>query len=292
MAGRWSGQWGLPVAPEVPDTQQELQVLIPSYQRAAELAVTLSGLAAQMDANFGVIVADQSEQPVWEHPAVEAMVRLLEAQGRDVRLERNLPRQGMAQQRDFLLRLATAPRVLFLDDDVWCEPGLLVRLMTAMDEADCGFVGSAVQGLSYLDDRRPDECRSFELWEGGPELVTEDSPAWERWRLHNAANLAHLAAGLEIPRGGWQLYKVAWVGGCVLFDRERLLEVGGFSFWRSLPAAHVGEDVIAQLRVMAEFGGAGLLPSGAVHLESPTTVPNRETEARDIIPVDPSATLE
>lgn len=55
-------------------------------------------------------------------------------------------------------------------------------------------------------------------------------PAFERWRLHHAANLVHVAANLDIPEGGWRLDKVSWVGGCVLFDRERLVSVGGFSF--------------------------------------------------------------
>jgi GT2 family glycosyltransferase len=286
VSPRWSGEWGLPAEPA---TRADLQVLIPSYERASELAVTLSGLAAQTDTDFDVIVSDQSDEPPWQLPVVQAMVRVLRAQGRQVRLERNLPRRGLAQQRDFLLGLADAPRVLFLDDDVWCEPGLLTRMMRAMDQARCGFIGAAVQGLSYLDDRRPAEWQAFEPWEAvpEPELVQPGTPAFERWRLHNAANLAHLAAEQRIPRGEWLLYKVAWVGGCVLFDRQRLLAAGGFSFWRSLPPSHAGEDVVAQMRVMARFGGAGLLPSGAVHLESPTTVTNREIEARDIVPTVP-----
>jgi hypothetical protein len=38
---------------------------------------------------------------------------------------------------------------------------------------------------------------------------------------------------------------------------------------------------------MEAFGGAGILPSGAVHLESPTTVANRSVEALEIIPLEP-----
>jgi hypothetical protein len=34
---------------------------------------------------------------------------------------------------------------------------------------------------------------------------------------------------------------------------------------------------------MEEFGGAGILPSGAVHLESPTTVTERRVEAFDVV---------
>ena len=34
---------------------------------------------------------------------------------------------------------------------------------------------------------------------------------------------------------------------------------------------------------MERFGGAGILPSGAVHLEAPTTIPHREYEATQLL---------
>lgn len=283
MTRRHSGQWALPV-PEEP--RADVDVLIPTYGREAELAVTLSGLAAQDGPEFSVIISDQTDgDPPWDHPAVAAMVRVLRAQGRSVRLEHHLPRQGMAEQRDFLLGLSRAPLVLFLDNDIWLEPGMLARMDAAIREAGCGFVGAAVQGLSYLDDERPAEQEPFELWEGPvePERVRRTDKRFGRWTLHNAANLAHIARSLEIPDGEWRLYKVAWVGGCVLYYRDKLIECGGFEFWKDLPAAHAGEDVVAQLRVMERYGGAGILPSGAVHLEAPTTVPDRSTEATEVI---------
>jgi GT2 family glycosyltransferase len=285
VTARWCGEWGAGEQ-ELPAT---LEVLIPSFERPAELAVTLSGLAGQERPDFGVVVSDQSPNPVWEHPAVKAMVRILRAQGRPVRMERHLPRRGVAEQRDFLLGLSTAPQVLFLDNDVWLEPGMLERLSRALADAGCGFVGAAVQGLSYLKDRRPAELEGFVPWQGRPqpERIRPGSAEFDRWRLHNAANLAHLAAGIGIERGGWLLYKVAWVGGCVLFDRQRLMAAGGFAFWEDLPPEHAGEDVVAQWRTMEAFGGAGILPSGAVHLESPTTVANRSVEALEIVPLEP-----
>ena len=69
----------------------------------------------------------------------------------------------------------------------------------------------------------------------------------------------------------------------MLYDRAKLDAVGGFDFWRDLPPAHCGEDVVAERRVMARFGGAGILPSGAYHLESPTTVPDREHNASNLL---------
>lgn len=284
MSRRWSGNWAL----DTPTEEPLVDVLIPSFGRPAELAVTLAGLAAQEDIAFRVIISDQTEgEPAsFAAPAVRAMIRVLEAQGHPVQLERHLPRRGLAEHRNFLLGLAQAPGVLFLDDDVWLEPGSLDRMSRALITAACGFVGSAVQGLSYLDDDRPQERAALSLWPDNrviPERIRPNSDGFGRWSLHNAANLAHAAAGLGLAPGQWRLYRVAWVGGCVLFDRAALLACGGFDFWDRLPEEHSGEDVAAQWRVMERYGGAGIIPSGAVHLEAPTTVPNRDTDAAHVI---------
>ncbi|SEB35669.1 Glycosyltransferase like family 2 [Paramicrobacterium humi] len=282
---RWSGAWAREHA-HGPDPL--VDVLIPTVGRRAELAVTLAGLAAQDDPPFGVVVSDQSDDGVESAAAVAAMLRILEAQGRPVSVKRHLPRRGLAEQRQFLLDQSSAEYVLFLDDDIWLEPGTLSRLVDAISSLGCGLVGSAVQGLSFLDDVRPREQHPLEWWDGDvvPERITRHSPEFERWTLHNAANLAHAAAHADIAEGGWRAYKIAWVGGCCLFRRSALIECGGFRFWRELPVQHVGEDVVAQWRVMERFGGAGLLPSGAVHLEAPTTITDRDVEAAEAVGTD------
>ncbi|WP_267423099.1 MULTISPECIES: glycosyltransferase family 2 protein [unclassified Curtobacterium] len=280
---RWSGAWARDGRP---DDAPDVDVLIPTVGRTAELATTLAGLAAQTDASFRVVLSDQSEtSDVASRPAVAAMVRVLEAQGRPVTLLTHPERRGLAEHRQFLLDRASAPAVLFLDDDVWLEPGSVSRMLDALRTLGCGFVGSAVQGLSYLADVRPHETAPFEPWDGQvlPEVIRRGSPGFERWSLHNAANLAHVAAGLDVEPGGWMPYHVAWVGACALYDRAALVEVGGFEFWDRLPVGHAGEDVVAQWRVMERFGGAGIVPSGAVHLEAPTTVTDRSVDAPDVV---------
>jgi GT2 family glycosyltransferase len=259
-----------------------IDVLLPTSGRIAELAVVLAGLAAQDDPPFRVIVSDQSDDHAMaEAPAVQAMLRVLRAQGREVRVLRHLPRLGIAEHRAFLLAQATAPTVLFLDDDVWPEPGLLATLHTALEQLDCGVVGAAQQGLSYLGDERPHEQAPFSAWTDGvePERLRAGSPGTERWTLHNAANLTHVAAQVDLPEAGWLPYRVAWLAGCVLYRRSALEAVGGFDFWRDLPPNVGGEDVAAQWKVMERFGGAGVLPSGAVHLEAPTSIPDRAVDA-------------
>lgn len=261
----------------------DLDVLVPTRDRRGALAVTLSGLAAQTAAGFRVVISDQSKSPVDEDPLVAAAIRILSHRDRPVELHRHVPPRGMAEQRAFLLGRAERRLVLYLDDDVWLEPQAVEVLLAAMERLRCGFVGYALHGLSYRDDVRPDELMPYEPWDGEvrPERVRRETPAWRRHTLHNAANPLHLAEKVGANDVAWQPYKVAWIGGCVLYDRARLVECGGFDFWRGVPPRHAGEDVVAQLRVMERYGGAGLLPSRAYHLELPTTVTDRRAECYD-----------
>jgi glycosyltransferase involved in cell wall biosynthesis len=270
----------------------DIDVLIPTRNRPVELATTLAGVAAQTGPILRVVVSDQSDDtPSFATPSATTLVRALRRRGTVVELLRNPTRRGIAEQRAFLLAKATADAVLYLDDDVWLEPGVLDRLHRALTELRCGFVAAAMQGLSHLDDRRPHEWRPFEAWQGPvrPETVAKDGPEWSRWTLHNAANGVHLAERLGLDTGPlpeperWVAYKIAWAAGCVLFDRSALLDAGGFDFWRELPADGHGEDVLSQQRVMARHGGAGVLPSGAYHQESPTTLPVRSASAVDVL---------
>jgi GT2 family glycosyltransferase len=277
-----------------------LDVLIPTCGRPAALAVTLAGLANQSAGGFRVIVSDQSPTapsaaasaiagPAIDTPEVRAMARRLRRGGHRVDLHHGHPRRGMAEHRQFLLDLAGGEHVLFLDDDVFLDASTIARMLAAIGELRCGFVGCAPQGLSYLDDVRPHEWTGFEAVRGPvrPERVRKGGRGWERWRLHNAANPAHLAERVTVPARGWLAYRVTWIAGCVLYDRAVLVDCGGFEFWRRLPASHRGEEIVAQLRVMERAGGVGLLPSGAQHLELPTSVVARDADAyAEIIETD------
>ena len=262
-----------------------LDVLIPTYRRPAALAVTLAGLAAQTLPAFRVVVSDQTEDDTTTAmPEVQTVVRLLRARSRLVELHRHLPRRGLAEHRQFLLDQVRAPYALFLDDDVLCEPEVLARLLRVIRQQRCGFVGTPLVGLSHLDDVRPHQ-QAIELWEGAvePEVIEPDGPEWARHHLHSAANAWHVQQRLGATDGAPVVYKVAWVGGCVLYDVGKLRDVGGFEFWRELPDEHCGEDVLAQLRVMARYGGCGVLPSGAYHQQLPTTVEDRTHDAPKVL---------
>lgn len=263
----------------------DLDVVIPTGSRAGALAVTLTGLFSS-DVCARLVIADQTPGSSCAGvPEVAAVLRLLRLRGWQVEVHhRTEERRGIAEQRQFLLDRVQAGHVLVLDDDVLLERWVLSRLLEAAGVLGCGVVGMAHAGPSYLGEVRPEEQAAFELWDTPvvPERIRKGDPAWERWRLHNAANVHHLAD--LVPPGalaerGWVAYKIVWVAGCVLFRTESLRAVGGYGFWSDLPPALRGEDVVAQLLVLERDGGAGLLPSGAWHLELPTTLTDRSVDA-------------
>jgi glycosyltransferase involved in cell wall biosynthesis len=249
------------------------------------LAVTLTSLISQTYSDFRVFISDQTEDSdAVASYEVQAVLRVLRAHGHPITVHKHLPRRGIAEHRQFLLEQATAPYSLFLDDDLILESDVVERMLTAIQEEGCGFVGSAPIGLSYIDDIRPHE-QFIEFWDGPvqPETVRSGTPQWERWRLHNAANLYHVQQQLGITSAKQRKYRVAWVAGCGMYDTAKLWDLGGYSFWQQLPAEHCGEDVLVQLRMMERYGGCGLIPSGVYHQELPTTIVNRVVAADRVL---------
>ena len=248
-----------------------VDVLLPTINRLPSLIMTLAGVAAQTLGELHVIVADQSDAPLGEEPVVMTLRRVSEARGGSVEWHYRAPSRGVAEQRAFLLARATADSVLYLGDDVLMDPWVVERLLATLRAEGCGFVGAFPAGLSHRDDVRPHQ-QVVELWEGPvqPEVVAPDSPQWQRWQLHRAANLYH--ASERLPPGEWRRYKVAWIASCVLYDRAKLLAVGSFSFWPRLPRYHSGEEVLVQNLLMRRWGGCALMPSGTYYAQVPTTV--------------------
>ncbi|MHB0868456.1 MAG: glycosyltransferase family A protein [Chloroflexota bacterium] len=261
-----------------------IEVLIPSGGRKTGLAVVLASLFGQSYRHFDLVISDQGDdEETLESPEIRTLVLAFRYRGRRVRTFRHLPRRGLAEHRHFLLSQSEADYVHFLDDDVLLEPEVMERMLKVMQQEQIGFVGCAATGLSYLNDFRPWQ-QDIELWEGPvrPEPFDWVDIPWDRHKVNNAANPLHLAEML-VKDGEPVRYKVAWVGGAnVLYDRKKLLEVGGFSWWDQLPPEHAGEEALAQFLLLREYGGCGILPSGTYHLELPTLVPNREVNATSL----------
>jgi glycosyltransferase involved in cell wall biosynthesis len=262
-----------------------VDVLIPTFRRKTGLAVVLTSLLGQTFTDFDVIISDQTDddEAYLESREIDTLIRALRWRGHRVETHRHLPRQGMAEQRQFLLEQSRAPYVHYLDDDVLLDPPVLGRMLDTLRAEGCGFVGCPATGLDYLHDERPHE-QGIELWEGPvrPEPFTPETVPTLRHKVNNAANPLHLERRL-VRDGRPVRYKVAWVGGAnVLFDRAKLLSVGGFSWWRRLPSAHAGEEVVVQYLLIHRHGGCGLLPAGTYHLGLPTNVEDRQRNATEL----------
>lgn len=268
---------------QTPDQAKTLDVLIPTYRRPTALVTTLASLFGQTFRDFDLVIADQTEpEYAVDRGELLTLRRAFELRGQRVQYIRRPHRRGMAEQRQFLLSQARAPFILYLDDDLLLEPEVVERMLAVLRGERCGFVGMAPIGLSHVDDVRPHE-QQIEIWDGPvqPEEYVFETVPWQRYKLHNAANPLHL--GQMYARDRVVRYKIAWVGACVMFDRQKLVDVGGYSWWPELPPEHCGEDVLAELLVMRRYGGCGVLPSGVYHLELPTNVPNRRHNTDDLI---------
>lgn len=263
----------------------QVSVLIPTYRRAIALSVTLTGLYYQTEKTFDITISDQSpDDDLLSDASIETVINMLRQRGIEVRILKNLPRRGMAQQRQFLLDHARAPLALFLDDDLVLEPYVIANMRRVLRQHECGFVGCAPIGLSFRHDYRPHQ-QQIEFWQGivRPEAILPGTEEWQRYKLHNAANVLHVEQKFNVSPERPMPYKIAWVGGCVMYDTGKLRELGGYGFWEQLPEAHCGEDVLAQLRVMRRYGGCGILPSGVYHQERETTVPDRRVNAPEYL---------
>lgn len=266
------------------DHMAEVDLLLATCNRPESLILTLAGVASQTLHTLRVIVADQSDEPVGERLTLR---RVIEGRGGSVEWHTRPQIHGIAEQRHFLLTQARANAVLYLDDDVLMEPDVIERLLATLQEERCGFVGAFPAGLSHRDDVRPQQ-QFVDRWEGSvqPEVVEPDTPAWERWQLHRAANIYHAAQRLR--PGEHIRYKVAWIASCILYDRQKLLAVGGFTFWSRLPRYHSGEEALVQNLLMRRWGGCGILPAGTYYAQVPTTVLNArgtvDGHALDLLP--------
>jgi GT2 family glycosyltransferase len=263
-----------------------VDVLIPTVDRGTALAITLTSLLGQTFRDFDLVVSDQSADPARStgSPEVRTLFDALRWHGHRVDVHHRPERRGMAEQRDFLLGRSRAPYAHFVDDDVLLDPPVIERMLTVLRTEGCGFVGAPAAGLGFLPDVRPHQ-QGIEPWTGRvrPEPITAATVPWHRHVVNSAANPLHLERRL-LREGEVLRYKVAWVGGAnVLFDRAKLLEVGGFSFWRELPPDHAGEEVLVQLLLLGRYGGCGVLPCGTYHLGLATNVPDRRRNAIELL---------
>ena len=94
------------------DGLPRVEVLVPTCERPTTLAATLATLIGRTCRKFDVVVADPSDgEASFDTGETAAIARLLRARGKSVTLLRNVPRRGLAQQRQFLLDQSRGPLV-------------------------------------------------------------------------------------------------------------------------------------------------------------------------------------
>lgn len=264
-----------------------IDILLPTFNRLDTLIMTLSGVAAQTMRDVHVVVADQSQTSLEQAPVVASLRRVIEARGGSFEWHHRTELRGIAEQRQFLLERATAESVLYLDDDVFMEPWVVERLHAILCEQGCAFVGAYPIQPPHIGWPRASRW-PVEFWNGPvqPEAVEPGSPEWRRRESNMSPELFH--SGPSPSPDLVRLYKVAWVGACVLYDRAKLLAVGGFTFWPRLPRYHSAEEVLVQNLLMRRWGGCGIMPSGTYLAQVPRTVlsPQGKTDASalDLLP--------
>src|SRR5436305_10941453 len=111
-----------------------VDVLIPTFRRKTGLAVVLTSLLGQTFTDFDVIISDQTEEDrtYLDSIEIQTLVRALKWHGHSVMLHRHLPRNGLAEQRQFLLQQSHAPYVHYLDDDVLLDPPVMERMLDVL----------------------------------------------------------------------------------------------------------------------------------------------------------------
>ena len=221
-----------------------------------------------------------------DDPVVKTLGRVIEERGGAVEWHHRPPLHGIAEQRDFLLRQATAETVLYLDDDVLMEP----------------WVSSGYSRFSKM--------RGAALWERFPQgchIATIGDPISRRstsGRIRCYRRLLNWRAGSGSA------------GSCtgrrtsITLPIRCLLDHGGATrspgsppasstigaSWRpwgllvlaAAAALSLREEVLVQNLLMRRWGGCGMVPSGTYYSQVPTTVLNDrgsvDGHALDLLP--------
>jgi GT2 family glycosyltransferase len=144
-----------------------VSIVIPTYRREAVLVDSVRALLAQQPAAAEIILVDQTEQ---HEPATEAELESLQREGRVRWLRQGPPSIPQAMNRGLLE--ARQEFVLFLDDDIRPEPGLVAAHHAAhMAHENILVAGRVLQpwdeGLDYS------ECTRFHFATLQPRWIGE-----------------------------------------------------------------------------------------------------------------------
>ena len=206
----------------------EVSVIIATYQRERVLCDTLEQVLAQDYPDFEVIVVDQTGQ---HEPATERYLKELGERIRYIRLSE----PNLTAAENVGIREATGKVVLFLDDDVRIESGLI-----------------AAHAANYADDR----------WAGVAGLITHDSLPPTR-RLPKICTFSKAGWFFFIHNYNRRVEVRVARGANMSFRRDALLEVGGIDEGLTENAVHWELDLCG--RIIAVGGRIVHDPAARVH---------------------------
>jgi GT2 family glycosyltransferase len=176
-----------------------MSVIVPTFERPAVLARCLDHLAAQEGTrDFEVIVMIDGESDYGDAD--------LDRRAREFPVPltwHQLPHRGHSAAMNRALRLARAPRVLIIGDDIFASPGMVARHLARLRELD--DPRAAVQGKV--------------VWH--PDMLPDPFLEWD-------ARAGVLFAFGSLPERAFVPARYLYTSN-VSFDRAFVLEAGGFN---------------------------------------------------------------
>lgn len=174
-----------------------ISIIIPTYNREEVLCQTLQLLSQQSYPNYEIIVVDQTPA---HQPETDAFLRDQQAAGH-IRYYR-LEKPSLPEARNFGVRQARGEIVLFLDDDVIPDPGLVAVHMREHQQPGVGGVGG----------RHTDPAS----------IACGDSPIRTGFVKRNGESVAGFSSTVPQP-------SVEWISGChSSFPIDLIREAGHF----------------------------------------------------------------
>jgi GT2 family glycosyltransferase len=208
---------------------QPVTAVITSHNAKATLAQCVESLRAA-----GPI----AEVLLFDSGSTDGCADDLKARYPEVVVEALRENVGPCVTRNLGLRKARSPRVLFLDDDMILEPGVVDRLARALDENP----RAVLAGPTVVSSRQADVIQ----YAGG--------------RAHFAGLPHLLRLGDRPDRAPAPEAVDVLTAGCLLADRQRVLDAGGFDE----DYFYLAEDVDLSLRLRQKGWDLVLVPAAVV----------------------------
>jgi len=151
---------------------QGVTVAIPTIGRVETLPVVITAVAFQEEPVEELIILDEAKTPIMESYAVNQALDVLSIQwGTNIKILRNRRRGGIGAARLRLVKEASNPRVLMIDDDVVLRPTCLRVLDVTMTEQEtpwvvpcCVLVPAGLELDGYIDHLVDPESPEVMAW--------------------------------------------------------------------------------------------------------------------------------